>query len=225
MNRYAPAFVVARCPWSASDRPEPGGGRGQGEGEEDKDTSKKPAKSYTENDLRSGGTVRTTSRPARPPPSRRRVRARGRRTATTASPAPETALGRAAGGEPEGVAANRGAHPAARSRASTASINSFQARLNDNTVPMYGPGRDSVVENLERAKADLVRAQVGPRCRGRRGPHERLSLSLRRVRAAGSFARPSTSSRSISAATPWPRGERWPSPSSMRSGKAQPAAR
>jgi hypothetical protein len=40
-----------------------------------------------------------------------------------------------------------------------ASITAFQARLNDNTAPMYGPGRESVVQNLERAKADLARAQ------------------------------------------------------------------
>jgi hypothetical protein len=119
---------------------------------ERRDKSTKPAKSYTENDLRSGGTVSTSSEsPAAQP-----------------SPGASPAAGDAASGEPSEAQreADQKAWQANRTRIQNeitrinAAINSFQARLNDNTVPMYGPGRQSVADNLERAKADLVRAQA-----------------------------------------------------------------
>jgi hypothetical protein len=118
----------------------------------EKDT--RPAKAYGENDLRSGGTVTNTS---------------GGTPAAEPSPAASPAAdGENAAAEPsaEQREANQKAWQANQARIQgeiariTAAIDSFQARLNDNTVPMYGPGRQSVAENLERAKSDLVRAQA-----------------------------------------------------------------
>lgn len=122
---------------------------------ERREKSTKPAKAYGENDLRSGGTLTTTT--------------------GSSTPAAEPSLGAspAAGGESaateptaEEQAAKQKAWQDHRTRIQseitriTAAINSLQARLNDNTGPMYGPGRQSVAENLERAKADLVKAQA-----------------------------------------------------------------
>lgn len=119
---------------------------------ERREKSTKPSKSYNENDLRSGGTVSTsTDNPAAQP-----------------SPAASPAAGDAATAEASEAQreAEQKAWQANRTRIQNeitrinAAINSFQARLNDNTVPMYGPGRQAVVDNLERAKGDLVRAQA-----------------------------------------------------------------
>jgi hypothetical protein len=115
----------------------------------------RPAKAYGENDLRNGGTVANTTGTATP----------AAEPSPGASPAAD---GENAAAEPsaEQREANQKAWQANRTRIQgeiariTAAIGSFQARLNDNTGPMYGPGRQSVVENLERAKADLVRAQA-----------------------------------------------------------------
>jgi hypothetical protein len=124
---------------------------------ERRDKSTKPAKSYTENDLRSGGTLSGSSGDATP----------AAEPSPSASP---TAEGGAAAATSEPSEAQREADQKAwhanRARAQSeiarisAAIVSFQARLNDNTGPMYGPGRQSVAENLERAKADLVKAQA-----------------------------------------------------------------
>jgi hypothetical protein len=122
---------------------------------ERREKSTKPAKAYGENDLRSGGTLTGTagSAPAAEPSPGASPAADGDK----AAPAEPTA---------EEQAAKQKAWQDHRARIQseiariTASINSFQARLNDNTGPMYGPGRQSVAENLERAKADLVRAQA-----------------------------------------------------------------
>jgi hypothetical protein len=122
---------------------------------ERREKSTKPAKAYGENDLRSGGTVTTPTGGGLP----------------AAEPSP--------GASPAAEGENAAAEPTAEEQAAkqkawqdhrahiqseiariTASINSFQARLNDNTGPMYGPGRQSVAESLERAKADLVKAQA-----------------------------------------------------------------
>jgi hypothetical protein len=120
---------------------------------ERREKSTKPAKAYNENDLRSGGTVTGTSGAPAAEPS------------PGASPA---ATGEGAAAEPsaEEQAAKQKEWQDRRARIQgeitriTAAIDSFQARLNDNTGPMYGPGRQAVAENLERAKADLVKAQA-----------------------------------------------------------------
>jgi len=120
---------------------------------ERREKSTKPAKAYNENDLRSGGTVSNASDGGTP--------------AAAASPGATPAAGEAAAEETEAQReaaqkawqANRDRIQGEITRINT-SINSLQARLNDNTVPMYGPGRQSVADNLERAKADLVRAQA-----------------------------------------------------------------
>jgi hypothetical protein len=120
---------------------------------ERREKSTKPSKSYTESDLRSGGTLS------------------GAGSAPSAEPSPgasPAASGEGAAAEPsaEQRAADQKAWQARRARIQgeitriNGAIASFQARLNDNTQPMYGPGRQSVVDNLERAKADLVKAQA-----------------------------------------------------------------
>jgi hypothetical protein len=119
---------------------------------ERREKSTKPAKSYNENDLRSGGTIsNSTDTPAAQP-----------------SPGASPAAGDAAPAEASEAQreADQKAWQANRTRIQNeitrinSAISSFQARLNDNTGPMYGPGRQAVAENLERAKADLVRAQA-----------------------------------------------------------------
>lgn len=123
---------------------------------ERRDKSTKPAKSYTENDLRSGGTLSGSS---------------GSSATPAAEPSPGASPAASGEGAPTEVSdaqreENQKAWQANRARIQgeiariNAAIASFQARLNDNTGPMYGPGRQSVAENLERAKADLVRAQA-----------------------------------------------------------------
>jgi hypothetical protein len=121
---------------------------------ERRDKSTRPAKAYNENDLRSGGTVSTATDGGTP--------------AAEPSPGASPAAGDSASAEETEAQreAAQKAWQANRDRIQgeitriNASINSFQARLNDNTVPMYGPGRQSVADNLERAKADLVKAQA-----------------------------------------------------------------
>jgi hypothetical protein len=123
---------------------------------ERRDKSTKPAKSYNENDLRSGGTLSGSSGDTTP--------------AAEPSPGASPAAEGGAAATPEASEAQREADQKAwhanRARVQSeiarisAAIVSFQARLNDNTGPMYGPGRQSVAENLERAKADLVKAQA-----------------------------------------------------------------
>ena len=120
---------------------------------ERREKSTKPSKSYTESDLRSGGTLSGAGSAPSAEPS------------PGASPA-ASADGAAAEPSAEQRAADQKAWQERRARIQgeitriNGAIASFQARLNDNTQPMYGPGRQSVVENLERAKADLVKAQA-----------------------------------------------------------------
>ena len=160
MNRYAPAFVVATLLLVPQASPAQSLGEVAAKEKEkkDKDTSKKPAKSYTEEDLRGklGGTMSNPGATASVPGGEPAA-AGG---ATTASPAPEAAP------SAEEQEAKQKEWRERRLRIEqeivriNASISSFEGRLADNTVPMYGPGRDSLVQNLERAKADLVRARA-----------------------------------------------------------------
>jgi hypothetical protein len=126
----------------------------------EKEKSRKPAKSYTEEDLR-GKLNGTMSNPG-----------------ATSSPTGTTSSGATTTGE-AGASPAPAASPSAEDQEALAknwrdrrdftngeisriqaSITSFESRLADNTQPMYGPGRDALVKNLERAKADLVRAQA-----------------------------------------------------------------
>lgn len=167
MNRIAPALVAATLLLA------PAVSHAQSLGEvaekekekKEKDKSRKPPKSYTEEDLRGklGGTMSNPGATASVSGSD-----------TTAASSTEGAAkeGGGADGAPAADAAPSAAEQEAkqaewRARKGrieqevvriNASINSFQARLADNTVPMYGPGREALVQNLERAKADLVRA-------------------------------------------------------------------
>ena len=154
MTRMAPAIVAVALLAAPAVLTAQSLGEVAAKEKERREKSTKPAKAYGENDLRSGGTVTTTTgaTPAAEP-------------SPAASPA---AAGESAAVEPtaEEQAAKQKAWQDNRARIQseiariTAAINSFQARLNDNTGPMYGPGRQSTAENLERAKADLVRAQA-----------------------------------------------------------------
>jgi hypothetical protein len=162
MNRIAPALVAALLLAPAASPAQSLGEVAAKEKEKkDKDTSKKPAKSYTEEDLRGklGGTMSnpgaTASVPSSDSTSTGSTSGEG---ATSASPAPDAA---AAAAEQEAKQAEWRARKGRIEQEIVrinASINSFQARLADNTLPMYGPGRDSLVQNLERAKADLTKA-------------------------------------------------------------------
>jgi len=151
MTRIAPVLVAAALLAAPAVLTAQSLGEVAAKEKERRDKSTKPAKAYNENDLRSGGTVSNSSEPAAQP-----------------SPGASPAAGEAAPAErsEEQREADQKAWQANRARIQNeitrinASINSFQARLNDNTGPMYGPGRQAVVDNLERAKADLVRAQA-----------------------------------------------------------------
>jgi hypothetical protein len=153
MTRLAPVLVAAALLAAPAVLTAQSLGEVAAKEKERREKSTKPAKSYGENELRSGGTVTGTSGGAGAEPS------------PGASPA---ASGEGAAAEPsaDDQAAKQKAWQDNRARIQgeitriTSAINSFQARLNDNTGPMYGPGRQSVAENLERAKADLVRAQA-----------------------------------------------------------------
>jgi hypothetical protein len=154
MTRMAPAIVAAALLAAPAVLTAQSLGEVAAKEKERRDKSTRPAKAYNENDLRSGGTVSNTT---------------GGTAAAEPSPAPSPAAD--AEGAPAGVSAEqRAADEKAwrdnRARIQseiariTAAINSFQARLNDNTVPMYGPGRQALADSLERAKADLVKAQA-----------------------------------------------------------------
>lgn len=163
MNRIAPALVAALLLTPAIAPAQSLGDVAAKEKEKkDKDKSKKPAKSYTEEDLRGklGGTMSNPGASATVPGSETTssgTSAEG----TAASPAPDAEASATAAAEQE---AKQNEWRARKGRIEqeivriNASINSFQARLADNTVPMYGPGREALVQNLERAKADLTRA-------------------------------------------------------------------
>jgi ribosomal protein S11 len=164
MNRIAPALVAATLLLAPAVSPAQSLGEVAEKEKEkkDKDKSRKPSKSYTEEDLRGklGGTMSNPGASATVPGE----------TATSSSAEGGTKDGADAASATEAApsAAEQEAKQAEwRARKGrieqeivriNASINSFQARLADNTVPMYGPGREAVVQNLERAKADLVRA-------------------------------------------------------------------
>lgn len=168
MNRIAPALVAALLLAPALAPAQSLGEVAAKEKEKkDKDKSKKPAKSYTEEDLRGklGGTMSNPGATATVPGSDTTsgsTSADGTSTSgTSATAAPDAEASAAAAAEQE---AKQNEWRARKGRIEqeivriNASINSFQARLSDNTVPMYGPGRESLVQNLERAKADLTRA-------------------------------------------------------------------
>jgi hypothetical protein len=155
MTRMAPVLVAAALLAAPAVLTAQSLGEVAAKEKERRDKSTKPAKSYNENDLRSGGTLSGSSGDTTP----------------AAQPSPGASPAASAEGAPAEVSdeqrqENQKAWQANRARVQSeivrinASIASFQARLNDNTGPMYGPGRQSVAENLERAKADLVRAQA-----------------------------------------------------------------
>lgn len=164
MNRIAPSLVAAVLLLVPAVSPAQSLGDVAAKEKEkkDKDKSKKPAKSYTEEDLRGklGGTMSNPGATASVPGSDAAPAEGTSSGSSTASPAPDTAPSAA---EQE---AKQAEWRARRGRIDqevvriNAAINSFQARLADNTVPMYGPGREAIVQNLERAKADLARAQA-----------------------------------------------------------------
>ena len=131
-----------------------------------REKNKKRGKPITEDDLRnrrSGGTVSQPNGEG------------GSATATAASPAPG-----AAGEKKEGDKAAAAKPPtedeafqagqkawqekltAAQSDVTnwTGEVARIQAALNDNTGPMYGPGRASRVDSLESAKRQLAAAQT-----------------------------------------------------------------
>ena len=154
MTRLAPVLVAAAFLAAPAVLTAQSLGEVAAKEKERRDKSTKPAKSYNENDLRSGGTL--SGSPASTP---------------AAEPSPGASPAASGEGAPAEVSVeqrreNQKAWQANRARIQgeiariNAAINSFQARLNDNTGPMYGPGRQSVAESLERAKADLVKAQA-----------------------------------------------------------------
>lgn len=151
MTRMVPAVVAVALLAAPAVLTAQSLGEAAAKEKERREKSTKPAKSYTENDLRSGGTVtNSTGSPSSDP-------------SPAASPAAEGAAPAVSDAQ---RAANQEAWQKNRDRLNreiariTAAVDSFQARLNDNTQPMYGPGRQATVDNLERAKADLVRAQA-----------------------------------------------------------------
>lgn len=155
MTRMAPVLVAAALLAAPAVLTAQSLGEVAAKEKERRDKSTKPAKSYNENDLRSGGTLSGSSGSASP----------------AAEPSPGASPAASGEGAPAEVSdaqrqENQKAWQANRARIQgeiariNASIASFQARLNDNTGPMYGPGRQSVAESLERAKADLVKAQA-----------------------------------------------------------------
>ncbi|HET9316841.1 MAG TPA: hypothetical protein VFQ51_14710 [Vicinamibacteria bacterium] len=163
MNRIAPALVAALLLAPAMAPAQSLGDVAAKEKEKkDKDKSKKPAKSYTEEDLRGklGGTMSNPGASATVPGSETTSSGTSA-DGTPASPAPDAETAAADAAQQE---AKQNEWRARKGRIEqeivriNASINSFQARLADNTVPMYGPGREALVQNLERAKADLTRA-------------------------------------------------------------------
>jgi hypothetical protein len=160
MKSFAPAFVAAALLLVPSVSP------GQSLGDvaakekekKDKDKARKPAKSYTEDDLRGklGGTMSNPGATASVPAGTSATAGDA-----SASPAPDEA---APSAEEQEAKAKEWRERRGRIQQEvvriTAAINSFQARLADNTQPMYGPGRDALVQNLERSKTDLARAQA-----------------------------------------------------------------
>lgn len=160
MNRIAPAVVAAALLLVPSVSPAQSLGdvAAKEKDKKEKDTSKKPTKSYTEEDLRGklGGTMSNPGATATVPGSEP---ASGE-GASSASPAPDDAI------SAEEQEAKQKEWRERRGRIQqeivriNAAINSFQARLADNTQPMYGPGREAIVQNLERSKTDLTRAQA-----------------------------------------------------------------
>ena len=161
MNRIAPALVAAALLLAPTVAPAQSLGDVAREKEKkDKEKDKKTGKSYTEEDLRRklNGTM---SNPGATASST--AATTGGATTTgdaSASPAPEAA---ATAEEQENLAKNwraRRDYTQGEITRINAAITSFQARLADNTAPQYGPGRESLVQNLDRAKADLTRAQA-----------------------------------------------------------------
>jgi hypothetical protein len=128
-----------------------------------REKNKKKGKPITEDDLRNrrrGGTVSQPSGAA------------GSTAATPASPAPGTAAEKAGAAgaaekpptEEEAFAAGQTAWreklTAAQSEVTnwTGEVARLQAALNDNTVPMYGAGRQARVDAVENAKRQLAAA-------------------------------------------------------------------
>jgi len=128
-----------------------------------REKNKKKGKPITEDDLRSRRTGGTVSQPSG---------AGGSATATPASPAPGAAAekkeGAGAAEKPPtdeeafeaGQTAWREKLTAAQSDVTnwTGEVARMQSALNDNTVPMYGAGRQARVDALENAKRQLAAA-------------------------------------------------------------------
>jgi hypothetical protein len=128
-----------------------------------REKNKKKGKPITEEDLRNRRRGGTVSQPSG---------AGGSATATPASPAPGAAADKAgaagAAEKPpteeeafaEGQTAWREKLTAAQSDVTnwTGEVTRMQAALNDNTVPMYGAGRQARVDALENAKRQLAAA-------------------------------------------------------------------
>jgi hypothetical protein len=162
MKRFAPALVAALLLAPVASPAQSLGEVAAKEKEKKDKSAKKPGKSYTEEDLRGklGGTMSnpgaTATIPAGETTTSGATSAPG---GTPASPTPEEAEAAAAEKEAKQTEwrARKGRIEQEIVRINS-SISSFEARLADNTVPMYGPGREALVQNLERAKADLARA-------------------------------------------------------------------
>jgi hypothetical protein len=117
-----------------------------------REKNKKKGKPITEEDLRNRRRGGTVSQPGG---------GGGSATATSASPAP--------GAEKAGATAGAGAaeKPAWREKLTaaqsevtnwTGEVARLQGALNDNTGPLYGPGRQARVEAVENAKRQLAAA-------------------------------------------------------------------
>lgn len=163
MNRIAPAFVAAALLLVPNVAPAQSLGdvAAKEKDKKEKDKARKPAKSYTEEDLRGklGGTMSNPGSTASVPGSDASPAASGSGDAS-ASPAPAatpTADEQAAVVKEWRDRRGRIQQEIVRINAAIAS---FQSRLADNTQPQYGPGRESLVQNLERAKTDLATAQA-----------------------------------------------------------------
>lgn len=154
MTRIAPVLVAAALLAAPALLTAQSLGEVAAKEKERREKSTRPAKAYGENDLRSGGTVTNSGggTPAAEPSPGASPAADGENAATEPSAEEQAAKQKA-------WQDNRARIQGEIARI-TAAIGSFQARLNDNTGPLYGPGRQSVADNLERAKADLVRAQA-----------------------------------------------------------------
>lgn len=163
MNRFAPALVAAALLLAPQVAPAQSLGdvAAKEKDKKEKDKSRKPAKSYTEEDLRGklGGTMSNPGATASASGSEASPSATASGDAS-ASPAPAVTPT----ADEQAAIVKEWRDRRARIQGEIARINaaisSFQSRLADNTQPQYGPGRESLVQNLERAKADLATAQA-----------------------------------------------------------------